>query len=54
MNDLDALHANSLTVPCRHCGAIVGEVCRNKTTDGNLPTRIPHPSRLNDTEEVPF
>lgn len=52
MGDLDDMHANSITVPCTYCGAIIGQPCRNRKT--GEPTRIPHSHRLRDTVEVPF
>ena len=50
----DDLHATAVTIPCRECGAAIGELCVNKTTEERLATRIPHPRRLRDAEEVPF
>lgn len=50
----DDLHATAVTIPCTYCGAAIGQVCVNKTTDNHLSTRIPHPQRLRDSQEVPF
>lgn len=53
-DDLDDLHATAVTIRCTYCGAGIGELCVNKTTDGGLTTRIPHPRRLADSQAVPF
>lgn len=55
MRDTTAdLHATAVTVPCRYCGAAVGEKCVNKTTDPVTVSFIPHAQRLRDSQEVPF
>lgn len=48
------LHAIALTVPCRYCSAKEGEPCINHTVKNKPPTRIPHPQRITDAEEIPF
>lgn len=53
-DELDDLHATAMTITCRDCGVAIGELCVNKSTDANLTTRIPHPRRLRDCQEVPF
>jgi hypothetical protein len=41
--ELESLHTEAMTVPCRRCGAEVGARCRNQLT-GNA-TKIPHTPR---------
>lgn len=36
------------TVPCKSCGAIAGEQCRNSVTKGPLIRFLAHPRRLVD------
>ena len=48
------LHAVALTVACRYCHSIIGQPCVNRTLDDKPHTRIPHPQRMNDAEEIPF
>ena len=51
---LDDLHAAAVTIRCSYCGADIGELCVNKTTDENLSCRVPHTVRLRQSEQVPF
>lgn len=53
-DDLDDLHATAVTIRCTYCGAGIGELCVNKTTDENLSCRVPHTVRLRQSTEVPF
>lgn len=48
------LNAVALTVGCRHCHAPAGQPCTNPTLPKQPPTRIPHPCRMADAEEIPF
>lgn len=36
----------ALTVPCTHCGALVGEDCHGRTAKTRSKRREPHPARL--------
>ena len=36
----------ALTVPCTHCGAVVGEDCHGRTAKTRHKRREPHPARL--------
>ena len=36
----------ALTVPCTHCGALVGEDCHGRTAKTRSKRRAPHPARL--------
>jgi len=47
--ELEALHAETNVVPCRHCKQEPGHRCINSKT-GNA-TKIPHPSRLVDAKK---
>lgn len=50
----DDLTAIAMTVGCRHCKARIGQPCTNSTLPDHPPTRIPHPCRMADAEEIPF
>ncbi len=50
----DDLKAIAMTVGCRHCHALIGQPCINPTLPKQPPTRIPHPCRMADAEEIPF
>lgn len=52
--DIDDLYAQAVTVPCKHCGAPIGELCVNPSLDDRPTTRIPHTSRTLQAEEIPF
>lgn len=53
-HEIDDLHAQAVTVPCKHCGQPIGQPCINPSLDDKPPTRIPHTARLLAAEEVPF
>ena len=48
------LRAIAATIPCRYCGADIGQPCINRTLDHQPATRIPHTARLADAQETPF
>ena len=50
----DDLTTLALTTGCRYCNAQPGQPCINHTLPNKPATRIPHPQRINDAEEVPF
>lgn len=44
----------ALTVPCKYCGAHIGQECRNTKTAQPLQYAAAHISRLIDAIEIPF
>ncbi|QFS93537.1 hypothetical protein FIV07_22490 [Mycobacterium sp. THAF192] len=49
MPDVPAL-LNPFSVPCRYCGAVAGEQCRNDITGRPLRKAVAHPVRIHDAD----